>query len=772
MPAVQARNNQPMQLVTSRLATKSGQLLVLALICFATAFYVPNAAIGLSFFTLGLTFVALTVLGKIMIARRQVRQERLNREVARMVGADLAANFTTDPEGRIEYLNDSAVTRFGESHDTVAMALAKHLVSPAVTLKRLRVRAEAKGFARDEIATRTGVLRISVHRIAEGNLLWRVEEMSERAAQGRSAESITLPMMTVSKAGTVLFMNDAMRRQLGGRPAHLGRIFNDLPLRPDDVHEIAGPEGPVRARVHVVEGAIGRKEIYVLPVDPERAEKVQPWTGLDHLPVPILKVAPSGEILASNAHAREILNTQPGASEFLADLVEGLGRPVVDWLCDAAEKPGQVQSEFVRATKRSEEVFLQISLSRIIENGEPSLVVILNDATKLKTLEAQFVQSQKMQAIGQLAGGVAHDFNNLLTAISGHCDLLMLRHDEDDPDYSDLIQIHQNANRAASLVGQLLAFSRKQTLKPEVLEVSETLEELTHLLNRLVGERVTLSVAHAPDLPLIRADKRQLEQVLMNLVVNARDAMPDGGKIRVETRVEQLDQPYERDRVSVPAGDYVVIGVHDQGIGIPPDKLGKIFEPFYTTKKTGEGTGLGLSMAYGIVKQTGGYIFADSVLGSGTSFTLFFPAYVPMERPQPAPAAVAGAHPRPPSETDGGVVLLVEDEAPVRAFASRALKMRGLTVVEADCAESALKLLEDPDLSIDVFVTDVVMPGMDGPSWVAKALETRPDTRVVFVSGYAEESFADQQARIPHSTFLPKPFSLSDLTATVQSQLH
>jgi len=377
-----------------------------------------------------------------------------------------------------------------------------------------------------------------------------------------------------------------------------------------------------------------------------------------------------------------------------------------------------------------------------------------------------------MQAIGQLAGGVAHDFNNLLTAISGHCDLLMLRHDEDDPDYSDLIQIHQNANRAASLVGQLLAFSRKQTLKPEVLEVSETLEELTHLLNRLVGERVTLSVAHAPDLPLIRADKRQLEQVLMNLVVNARDAMPDGGKIRVETRVEQLDQPYERDRVSVPAGDYVVIGVHDQGIGIPPDKLGKIFEPFYTTKKTGEGTGLGLSMAYGIVKQTGGYIFADSVLGSGTSFTLFFPAYVPMERPQPAPAAVAGAHPRPPSETDGGVVLLVEDEAPVRAFASRALKMRGLTVVEADCAESALKLLEDPDLSIDVFVTDVVMPGMDGPSWVAKALETRPDTRVVFVSGYAEESFADQQARIPHSTFLPKPFSLSDLTATVQSQLH
>ncbi len=770
MPVVQSMNSQSAQMAPARLASKTGHLVLVALTCFAGAFYVPNASLGLALFTLGLTFISLSILGRVSIARRQARQEKLNREVARMVGSDMAANFTTDAEGRIEYLNDSAVTRFGEAHDTVSMALSKHLLAPNDTLRRLRMKAEAKGFAREEIATKSGVLRISVHRIAEGNLLWRVEEMSERTAQGRGSDSITLPMMTVSKAGTVLFMNDAMRRILGGRPAHIDRIFNDLPLRPDQVHVVSGVQGTFRARVHVIDGAIGRKEIYVLPVDAVEEQAGQTWHGLEALPIPILKVAPDGKIRQCNQLATETLGTTDCVDAYLADLLEGLGRPVSDWLGEAAEKSAQVQSEFVRATKRTDEVFLQITLTRIIENGEPALLVILIDATKIKTLEGQFVQSQKMQAIGQLAGGVAHDFNNLLTAISGHCDLLMLRHDEEDPDFADLQQIHQNANRAASLVGQLLAFSRKQTLKPEVLEVSETLDDLTHLLNRLVGERVTLTVTHAPDLPLIRADKRQLEQVIMNLVVNARDAMPDGGSVRLESRIEHLNEPYVRDRVTVPIGDYVVICVHDQGIGIPPDKLGKIFEPFFTTKNTGEGTGLGLSMAYGIVKQTGGFIFADSVLGSGTSFTLFFPAHVPIEPMVPEVPAKA-SDPAPVEKAAGGVVLLVEDEAPVRAFASRALKMRGFTVVEADSAENALGMLDDPDLKVDVFVTDVVMPGMDGPSWVAKALEARPETRVVFMSGYAEESFADQQARIPHSTFLPKPFSLTDLAATVQAQV-
>ena len=255
----------------------------------------------------------------------------------------------------------------------------------------------------------------------------------------------------------------------------------------------------------------------------------------------------------------------------------------------------------------------------------------------------------------------------------------------------------------------------------------------------------------------------------MNLVVNARDAMPDGGEIRIVTECTHLKEPLTRDRVTVHAGDYVTVEVTDQGVGIPSDKLQKVFEPFFTTKRTGEGTGLGLSTAYGIVKQTGGYIFVDSQVGTGTSFTLYFPALEAKETP-------AIAQPSAPTKTMGkhgdGVILLVEDEAPVRAFASRALRLRGYTVLEAESAEAALRTLEDKSLAVDVFVTDVVMPGMDGPSWVRKALKERPDVRVVFVSGYAEDSFGEEQTRIPNSVFLPKPFSLNDLTETVHRQLH
>jgi len=438
-------------------------------------------------------------------------------------------------------------------------------------------------------------------------------------------------------------------------------------------------------------------------------------------------------------------------------------------LRDTVEGQSALQSEFLRLTRADKEVFVQVTLSRVHEEDRTVLIAVLNDATELKTLEAQFVQSQKMQAIGQLAGGVAHDFNNLLTAISGHCDLLLLRHDQGDQDYGDLVQINENANRAAALVSQLLAFSRKQTLRPEVLDLRDTLSDLTHLLNRLVGEKVTLTLSHEPVLRAIRADKRQLEQVLMNLVVNARDAMPQGGEICIETEVVTLDAPLKRDRATVPPGDYVTVRVSDEGSGIPADKLQKVFEPFYTTKRTGEGTGLGLSTAYGIIKQTGGYIFVDSVQGNGTEFILYFPVYEAAEEQSvqmPAPAL-----PMAPKQGEG-VVLLVEDEAPVRAFASRALRLRGYTVLEAESAEDALRTLEDRSLSVDVFVTDVVMPGMDGPTWVRKALKQRPDVRVVFVSGYAEGAFGDSQPNIPNATFLPKPFSLNQLTNIVHQQLH
>jgi two-component system cell cycle sensor histidine kinase/response regulator CckA len=484
---------------------------------------------------------------------------------------------------------------------------------------------------------------------------------------------------------------------------------------------------------------------------------------------PDLTITPDGAILSFNPTAAEFVGDTLKKGAHLADLMEGLGRPLADWLSETASGRAVQHSEFLRLKRPDKEMFVQVTLSHVTENDESSLIAVLSDATQLKTLEAQFVQSQKMQAIGQLAGGVAHDFNNLLTAISGHCDLLLLRHDQGDADYSDLIQINQNSNRAAALVGQLLAFSRKQTLRPEVLDMRDTLSDLTHLLNRLVGEKVSLTLSHDPVLKSIRADKRQLEQVLMNLVVNARDAMPDGGEIRIETESRTLITPMNRERVTVPVGEYVTVRVVDHGTGISADKLQKVFEPFFTTKRTGEGTGLGLSTAYGIVKQTGGYIFVDSKLGEGTCFTLLFPVIVDsIDKPTvPKKEKTISA----PNHGDG-LILLVEDEAPVRAFASRALRLRGYTVLEADSAEAALKTLEDESLNIDLFVTDVVMPGKDGPSWVKEAMLVRPDVRVVFVSGYAEDKLSDTQAKIPNSVFLPKPFSLNELTETVHRQLY
>jgi two-component system cell cycle sensor histidine kinase/response regulator CckA len=684
------------------------------------------------------------------------------------IAKDSSPSFVADEDGVIHAINAAAEQRFADvDKETLSGTLRSVLANPAAVLYRLQSKAKEAGAAREDVVTRRGHVRLAVHQMSGGSFLWRVEDIVERTSSRGGSENIPIPMVTVGRTGAVLFMNEAARKLTGERVKTLDRLFNDLPIRSGQIHTMATKAGPVEVMVMENSRTQGRSELYFLESDPEAAGRAS--AGFESMPVPYLKVAPSGEVLEANGMALSLLGVKTCEGVKLGSMMEGLGRPMSDWLRDTADGIAPNKSEFLRLSRRDKEVFVQVTLTRVVEEGATVLIAVLNDATELKTLEAQFVQSQKMQAIGQLAGGVAHDFNNLLTAISGHCDLLLLRHDQGDPDYGDLIQISENANRAASLVSQLLAFSRKQTLQPEVLDLRDTLSDLTHLLNRLVGEKVTLTLSHDPVMKSIRADKRQLEQVLMNLVVNARDAMPQGGEIRVETQVVNLQKSLERDRATVPAGEWVTVKVADQGIGIDPDKIQKVFEPFYTTKRTGEGTGLGLSTAYGIIKQTGGFIFVDSVKNQGTTFTLFFP--VDKGAGQHVAEEAEAKLPEAPKHGEG-VVLLVEDEAPVRAFASRALRLRGYTVLEAENAEDALRTLEDPALSVDVFVTDVVMPGMDGPSWVREALKDRPETRVVFVSGYAEGAFGESQPVVPNSVFLPKPFSLNQLTDTVHAQLH
>lgn len=760
----------PSPLTRSALALAPGGvwLLAAAAVVAVTALLMAERWLMLAGLSVAGTLAATALLLRLLALRHARVEAALQRQLAEFIAHDVAPCFTTDTDGSIGFQNHAAVERFGaRGGQTLARALSEVFASPASVLFRLQCKAAALGAAREDLVTRRGHARLLVHRVGTSGFLWRLEETAERAMGGRGGETLSLPMLTASKNDTILFMNEAMRRLVGERARSLDRVFSQLPLRSGEEHEIATPAGVVRAVVAEVAGPGGRREIFLLPMASGRSTAADPTT-FDALPVALMRLAPEGQVLAANRAARDLLGEIEPDARF-AELFEGLGRPLNDWLADALAGRAARRPEVLRARQSEREVFLQVSLARVVEEGRATLVAVLSDATQLKTLEAQFVQSQKMQAIGQLAGGVAHDFNNLLTAISGHCDLLMLRHDNGDPDFSDLNQISQNANRAASLVGQLLAFSRKQTLKPHVIDLRDTLSDLTHLLNRLVGEKVRLVLTHAPDLRPIRADKRQLEQVIMNLVVNARDAMPGGGEIRIETENLHLTAELRRDRATLAPADYVVVRVIDEGIGIAPDKMPKIFEPFYTTKRTGEGTGLGLSTVYGIVKQTGGYVFCDSVVGSGTSFTLYFPAHDHVADPEPeaarevAPARAASA--------GQAAVLLVEDEAPVRAFASRALKLRGYTVFEAETGEEALRLLQDASLHIDVFLTDVIMPGIDGPSWVREALKARPATPVVFVSGYAEDVFNDGRPPVPGSVFLPKPFSLSELTETVAKQL-
>ena len=646
------------------------------------------------------------------------------------------------------------------------------LANPGTLLENLTKQAMRGGAGSEDIVTRSGHLRLRVLLLGPDCQLWWLDDFSGAAtANSHMPADLGVARASISVSGKILAMNAAMRQLVGDERQCLGDIIADLPLRSGQVHQLRTLDGQIRMVVVAVPTKDNGNEVFLLPGAehlPRAPQLDAGWDAIEDLPVPLLDIATDGRLLGSNREARHLLGISTTEGRKLSDVLDGPGRPINDWLSEAVTGHGGNVSGFLRGKGDSQDTFVQVTLSRTGSLQDMHLIAVLNDVTELKTLEAQFVQSQKMQAIGQLAGGVAHDFNNLLTAISGHCDLLLLRHDEGDLDYGDLIQIHQNANRAASLVGQLLAFSRKQNLQFATIDLRDTLADLTHLLNRLVGEKVTLTLEHDPSLAQIKADKRQLEQVLMNLVVNARDAMQKAGEIRVTTKNVTLTSEMQRDRAVVPPGDYVVVSVIDEGVGIAPEKLPKIFEPFYTTKRIGEGTGLGLSTAYGIVKQTGGYIFAESELGQGTCFSLYFPRFAG-ETPEPS-VVVPPTKPRVTVQADG-VVLLVEDEAPVRAFASRALRLKGYTVLEADCAETALMMLEDQALSVDIFVTDVIMPGQDGPTWVRQALQQRPQTKVVFVSGYPEDAFDDGEEQIADAVFLPKPFSLNALTQTVQNQL-
>ncbi len=496
-------------------------------------------------------------------------------------------------------------------------------------------------------------------------------------------------------------------------------------------------------------------------------------------PMAIATVDRAGKIARANAlFARLFDSTHPGqkqapdGSSILEIVAERDRAGLEAHIGRAAGRLGEMAAPLDAALAGQGERWARFYVTPVDQEDEETAIVYALEITEQRSLESQFLQSQKLETVGQLAGGIAHDFNNVLSAIMMATDFLLNAHRPSDPSFQDIMQIKQNANRAASLVRQLLAFSRRQTLRPQVLDLGEALSDLSILLRRLIGERVSLDVRRGEVWP-VKADLSQFEQVIVNLAINARDAMPDGGKLTVRAGNITQSEASKFEGWSLPAGDYVLVEVADTGTGIPPEIIGRIFEPFFSTKEVGKGTGLGLSTVYGIIKQTGGFILSESEVGKGTVFRIFLPRYMPTadDLASIKPATIESRPSRAADDTGQGTILLVEDEEGLRGLNARGLRSRGYNVLEAGNGLEAIELIDSHDGSIDLVVSDVVMPEMDGPALLKELRKRSPDLKIIFVSGYAEEAFAKSLPDGGQFEFLAKPFTLKQLMAKVKGSM-
>jgi two-component system cell cycle sensor histidine kinase/response regulator CckA len=517
--------------------------------------------------------------------------------------------------------------------------------------------------------------------------------------------------------------------------------------------------------------------------DPQRAAEVRFMRFFDHTPMAIATVDRSGTVVRANARFAKLaqgLGPDGAASKSIFRTVNARDRHLlIAAINQAAEGQGDIPpvEAMLEGPKERWGQFFVTAVEEDERETEAAIVYML-ETTERRALENQISQSQKMDMVGQLAGGIAHDFNNVLSAIMMANDFLLNAHKPTDPSFQDIMQIKQNANRAAALVRHLLAFSRKQTLRPQVLDLGESLSDIENLLKRLIGEKVKLEVLHGRDLWPIKADLSQFEQVIVNLAVNARDAMIDGGTLTVRTANVTSEESGRLTYKGMPAADYVRIDVIDTGTGIAPEIVDKIFEPFFSTKEVGKGTGLGLSTVYGIVKQTGGFIYVDSEAGQGTAFHIFLPRHHPGQEVQPEAAAANGAAKELAAETKSradltgqGTILLVEDEEGLRSLNARGLRSRGYSVIEASNGVEAMEALEQKNGAVDLVVSDVVMPEMDGPTLLKTMRGRNPDLKIIFVSGYAEDAFDKSLPENQQFAFLPKPFTLSQLVAAVKETM-
>ncbi|MCJ7422237.1 hybrid sensor histidine kinase/response regulator [Sphingomicrobium astaxanthinifaciens] len=701
----------------------------------------------------------------------------------RLVGEAAAV---TDAEGRLLLANPQFDKRFaGDVQPFAAAIVGVH--------ERLRGLALRDGQASDTLALGDEQVEAVLVRVgvgAERLLLWRFPVVGKPDRLEISAQRVAGETGDRLAAAGVLaaLIDDAGRLVAANRPFSQRAIpvkprpnlsLGELIEQRDDghLHLVEEGEGAVPLRgVHVpldpaAEGGAGTLLLFETAEAGGTATSDNVQALLELLPLGLALVDRDGRFLTMNAAFRLAGGIGEERVSYPGDLVVKEDKAIVaDTVRRHARGPAMSGDIAVRLSINPKEpVALTVAGLRGI--GDAAVLLLLKDNSEEAKLKRQIAQATKMQAVGQLAGGVAHDFNNILTAIIGHCDLMLMRHTPGDSDYGDIQQIKSNSNRAAGLTRQLLAFSRQQTLRPQVLQLADVVAEVSHLLKRLLGETVELKVKHGRDVGLVRADPGQLEQVIVNLAVNARDAMMEkgGGILTIQTYPVRADQVADIGSEILPVADYSALSISDTGSGIPPAVLGKIFEPFFTTKEVGKGTGLGLSTVYGIVKQSGGYIFADSKVGEGTSFVIYLPVH---EVTEAAPVR-AGGKTKDEQEEElwgQGTILLVEDEPMVRTVAERALTRHGYTVLTATNGEEALEILEKTDEEIALLVSDVVMPMMDGPTMGREARKDRPGLPILFMSGYAEEQLR-KSIDIDNVDFLPKPFSVQELAEAVRDVL-
>ncbi|MEO1291942.1 MAG: ATP-binding protein [Pseudomonadota bacterium] len=796
------------------------------------------------------------------------------------------ATALVDTAGRVRALNAA-----GKASVSRKIRLADELLqgAPDAAAQRFQLLRDAtKGRTRHTTLHAPGrtVVDVSVWPGPEGFAIWRwrVRDNSLDAdALTRAAEQAGLGWFRSNAEGQILEMNAVLQawvrppashrrigRRANGAPQHLSAIVPEAARRliggaADQTIQrtkLVGGTGaprtvsllyaPLRNRDGQSGEAIGLlvpaskpvETANIAPLDPAQAdttvEKVlDAATSIrlfEDAPIGVAVLSPEGRIWSLNAAASRLLGGAAGTDDALLDAISEEDREEAIRRLTAISVDGAIEGPAFEATigksggltLDGEPTVAQFYFNRIQTARGPALLTYMVDASDERAMEERFRQSQRLHAVGVLAGGIAHDFNNILQVISGCSEELLARHSAGDPDFMELDDIYQSAQRAKNLVSQLLAFSRKQTLQLTVTDLTDQLSDLSHMLDRLIGEKATLYSELTEDVWPVRVDVTQFDQVISNLVVNASHAIRDGGKgkgqIVIRTRNEVFDNGRPVPDALMPPGPYVCIEVADNGCGIPQDKLDQIFEPFYTTKQPGEGTGLGLSTAYGIIKQTGGFIFPDSEVGAGTTFRIFLPRYeavtpvavdkegakaqaladllAPAARSTSEPErrsamsviaaaeAALGASPalsqvgEAPARTHGTEaaiepsdynILLVEDEAPLRQMVARMLRAAGYQVAEACDGEEALEILKDPTETVDLMLSDVIMPNIDGPTLMLMVREMRQDLKTIFMSGYPRDAFDtkfanDIKADEPIG-YIQKPFKLAALRETVKETL-